>query len=534
MFSSCATKLIIVTTLVSSLSTAQTNLRSQTARNGIIETDAGGETHSDVQNYTLQARADFVPHLPGLKAPFQSNHFSGYLKAGGSREIFYWYVESEGNPETDPVMFWTNGGPGCSGLMGFGTEFGPLLFGPQGTDIKYNPYTWNKAASILYVEQPAGVGFSFCGNPEECQDVTDEEAAQASYNMILEFFKRFPERAENDFFISSESFGGHYIPHLATTILDQNSDGTINFKGFLVGNPYVDPPSNDEAQFATIYSHGLISLPVYQNMKRFCGIDMGDKKTCNKLRNNIMDSLHRIDPYALDYPVCEEPKISISENAGKTQKDLHTHGLSAQSARLLSQIYGLNFSQKGELKNNPSFLPEQDQFDPCRVKHFTEYLNQVDVRQALHVKEKHAPKKWSLCASDSRFTFNLGDNLKSQIYLYEDLIHRAKTENKNLKMMVYSGDDDSVCALMGTQYWIYDIGAETIENRLWRPWEVNGQVAGYLTQFDLGEKTNSTLLLATVHGAGHEVPMYRPEEALKMLTSFFNDDWPLLKTVSVE
>ena len=63
---------------------------------------------------------------------------------------------------------------------------------------------------------------------------------------------------------------------VTSTILNNNIDETINFKGFLVGNPYVDDKSNSDAQFASMYAHGLIALPVYQNLKSACSIPKGD------------------------------------------------------------------------------------------------------------------------------------------------------------------------------------------------------------------------------------------------------------------
>jgi carboxypeptidase C (cathepsin A) len=37
------------------------------------------------------------------------------------------FIESEGNPSTDPVILWSNGGPGASSLFGIMAELGPLL-----------------------------------------------------------------------------------------------------------------------------------------------------------------------------------------------------------------------------------------------------------------------------------------------------------------------------------------------------------------------------------------------------------------------
>ena len=55
------------------------------------------------------------------------------------------------------------------------------------------------------------------------------------------------------------------------------------------------------------------------------------------------------------------------------------------------------------------------------------------------------------------------------------------------------------------------------------------QTAGYVTNFDLG-KTESSFTFATVHGAGHEVPAYRPAEGLAMLQSFLSGTWNVENT----
>ena len=46
----------------------------------------------------------------------------------GEIEFFYYFVESQGNPGTDPLFLYLNGGPGCSGLNGFFYQIGMYFF----------------------------------------------------------------------------------------------------------------------------------------------------------------------------------------------------------------------------------------------------------------------------------------------------------------------------------------------------------------------------------------------------------------------
>lgn len=64
---------------------------------------------------------------------------------------------------------------------------------------------------------------------------------------------------------------------------------------------------------------------------------------------------------------------------------------------------------------------------------------------------------------------------------------------------------------------------------MWRPWTYNNQTAGYLTEFDLGQDNDSTFSFVTVHSAGHEVPAYKPAEALALFQSFLSGVWEMEK-----
>jgi len=74
---------------------------------------------------------------------------------------------------------------------------------------------------MIYIEQPAGVGYSICKNEDNC--VFDDDNV-GHYNLLsmIEWFKLFPEYKDHKFWISGESYGGIYVPFLANEIYEYN------------------------------------------------------------------------------------------------------------------------------------------------------------------------------------------------------------------------------------------------------------------------------------------------------------------------
>lgn len=102
---------------------------------------------------------DKMDNLPDAPA-FTTNTYSGYLQVTGTKSLHYVFAESMSNPATDPVVIWFNGGPGCSSMLAFMQENGPLCIDDGESYIKTNPYPWNTKANMLWIESPAGVGYS--------------------------------------------------------------------------------------------------------------------------------------------------------------------------------------------------------------------------------------------------------------------------------------------------------------------------------------------------------------------------------------
>jgi carboxypeptidase C (cathepsin A) len=68
-------------------------------------------------------------------------------------------------------------------------------------------YSWSKVANLLFLESPAGVGFSYCEAGALCNN-TDESTADDTADFFTTFFEQYSEFKANDFFITGESYAG--------------------------------------------------------------------------------------------------------------------------------------------------------------------------------------------------------------------------------------------------------------------------------------------------------------------------------------
>uniref|UniRef100_A0A8R7UJV1 Serine carboxypeptidase-like 19 n=1 Tax=Triticum urartu TaxID=4572 RepID=A0A8R7UJV1_TRIUA len=102
----------------------------------------------------LSRSASVVTHLPGFHGRLPFHLETGYVGVDEETgaELFYYFVESERSPETDPLILWMTGGPFCSGMIFF--EVGPMKFvlAPYNgslPQLTYNPYSWSKVRYYL-------------------------------------------------------------------------------------------------------------------------------------------------------------------------------------------------------------------------------------------------------------------------------------------------------------------------------------------------------------------------------------------------
>jgi hypothetical protein len=74
-------------------------------------TTTSNNNNNNNNSSTSRKDRDLIVNLPGLYFDPGFDQYAGYFNVhhSHSKNLFYWYVESQGNPESDPVIFWTNG-----------------------------------------------------------------------------------------------------------------------------------------------------------------------------------------------------------------------------------------------------------------------------------------------------------------------------------------------------------------------------------------------------------------------------------------
>ncbi|KAF2309504.1 hypothetical protein GH714_003389 [Hevea brasiliensis] len=132
------------------------------------------------------------------------------------------------------------------------------------------------------------------------------------------------------------------------------------------------------------------------------------------------------------------------------------------------------------------------------------WANDKSVRDALQVRE-NTTGVWKRCNASLAYTKDVSSTVD----------YHRNLSKQSLRALIYSGDHDLSVPHIGTENWIHSLDLTT--NEYWRPWFVDGQVAGYTEKYMNGD---FTLIYATVKGAGHVAPEYKPKECYSMIDRF--------------
>ncbi|KVI06659.1 Peptidase S10, serine carboxypeptidase [Cynara cardunculus var. scolymus] len=386
--------------------------------------------------------ADRIDRLPG-QPQVDLDQYAGYVTVDpqAGRALFYYFAESPQNSSTKPLVLWLNGGPGCSSF-GYGAmeELGPFRVNNDGKTLHRNDYAWNNVANVLFLESPAGVGFSY-SNTSSDYTTGDKRTAKDSYTFLLNWLERFPQYKTHGFFITGESYAGHYVPQLAALILSENKKANqtiINLSGIAVGtymhnditsllilrtnepdwnigNAWIDDSTSYEGMYDYYWTHALNSDETNAGINKNCDYVSGNfSDACYQYQSQGDGEYGGIDIYNIYAPLCD----------GSTQTP-------------------------GSVKS----------FDPCSDGYVSSYLNRAEVQEALHVRNT----SWTHCGG-----VGWTDSPTTILPTINQLI------KSGISVWIYSGDIDGRVPVTSSRYSVNRLKLP-IETA-WRPWYYNEEV----------------------------------------------------------
>ncbi|KAI0045431.1 alpha/beta-hydrolase [Auriscalpium vulgare] len=150
-------------------------------------------------------------------------------------QLFFWFFPPGPEGSLDDVIFWTNGGPGCSALKGSFQENGPFTWAPGTAQPTQNEYSWTNLSSVLFVEQPVGTGYSQ-GQPS-AQDENDVAAQLVGF--FEQFLEIFSELKGKKLYLTGESYAGMYVPFIANFIYENATDLDWDLQGIWVSDEFL-------------------------------------------------------------------------------------------------------------------------------------------------------------------------------------------------------------------------------------------------------------------------------------------------------
>ncbi|KAK6145164.1 hypothetical protein DH2020_021984 [Rehmannia glutinosa] len=387
------------------------------------------------------------------------------------KKLYYYFVESERNPSKDPIVLWLNGGPGCSSFDGFVYEHGPFNFeagksrGSLPT-LHLNPYSWSKVSSIIYLDSPAGVGFSYSRNESDYK-TGDLKTASDSHIFLL--------------------------------------------KGYMVGNGVTDDVFDGNALVPFAHGMGLISDELFEAVNTECHGNyynpMGDN--CEDKLARVDNELEGLNIYDILEPCYHGTPSKIRLEDTKLPPSFRRLGETERPLPIRKRIFGRAWPLRAPVRDG--YVPTWPQLMnsesvPCTDDEVANaWLNNETVRKAIHAVSANVAGKWELCTDRIHYNHDAGSMIK---------YHKNLT-SRGYRALIYSGDHDMCVPFTGTEAWTRSVGYKTVDE--WRPWMVADQVAGYIQ----GYENNLTFL--TVKGSGHTVPEYKPREALEFYSRWLED-----------
>ncbi|POO03708.1 Serine carboxypeptidase-like [Trema orientale] len=405
----------------------------------------------------LLLSASTVKYLPGFQGPLPFHLETGYVGVGESEnvQLFYYFVKSERNPEKDPLLLWLTGGPGCSGWSALVYEIGPLNYKIEPYNgslptLVLNQYSWTKVSNIIFVDSPVTTGFSYAKTSLAYDQLGDFNQVRYLLQFIKKWLINHTEFISNPLYIAGDSYSGIIVPPLVQQISNGIKEGSIpplDLKGYILGNPVTDRSNDNTYQILFGRGMALISDEIYQLLEKSCG---GEYKNISP--NNTM-CLKAFEAY----------QKCIS---GINQAHILEPHCAFASPKPQNIIKGRSLNQYSEVFLHSDPLPQFGcrEYDQLLSRY---WANDFHVREALHTR-KGSIGEWRRCSDEVQ------NHYKYEVF--SSFQYHAKLSAQGYRSLIYSGDHDMMVPYLETQAWIKSLNYSIVDD--WRPWIVQGQVAG--------------------------------------------------------
>ncbi|KAL1410267.1 Cell death protease [Vanrija albida] len=432
--------------------------------------------------HPLTVHAGEIPSYPG------EGKGGGEGATGKDGEIFFMMVRARRSAGKQRVVFWFNGGPGCSSFDGSMMEVGPWRTVPESqteskqVELKLVEGGWEEYATMVYVDQPPGTGFSFIPSNGYLHELS--EASAHLIRFLENFYTIFPELDGSDVsgkprpaadvqtYLAGESYAGQYIPYFADALLkkDEKTLPNFNFQGIAIGNGWIDPLRQYPAYLEFAYEKKLIKKGSDDDKAAHAAMD-----ECAAWMKNYTDPL--ITP--INIPHCGGVMDSVTRPAQK-EIDGHMMCLNIYDVRLVDTYpaCGMNW--------------------PPDLSDVYKYLARRDVVEALHA-TKHQ-RAWKECDDRVGNQMRAGKSPAS-VHLLPGILE------KGVKVLMFAGDEDLICNYIGIERmievldWSGEVGFGA--NVTAKGWYLNDtQVGEWTTDRNL----SYARLFESSHMAGFDVP----------------------------
>ncbi|XP_065387375.1 retinoid-inducible serine carboxypeptidase isoform X1 [Macaca fascicularis] len=419
-----------------------------------------------------------------------------YVTVRKDAYMFWWLyyaTNSCKNFSELPLVMWLQGGPGGSST-GFGNfeEIGPL-----DSDLKPRKTTWLQAASLLFVDNPVGTGFSYVnGSGAYAKDL----ATVASDMMVLlkTFFDCHKEFQTVPFYIFSESYGGKMAAGIGLELYKAVQQGTIkcNFSGVALGDSWISPVDSVLSWGPYLYSMSLLEDKGLAEVSEVAeqvlsAVNKGLYREATELWGKAEMIIERVKRGQTQRPACLAFSETGFHHVAQAGLELRTSGDPPTSA---SQSAGITV-----------------RLCQRHVRHLQQDALSQLMNGPIRKKLKIIPEDQSWGGQATNVFVNMEEDFMKPVISIVDKLLKA-----GINVTVYNGQLDLIVDTMGQEAWLRKLKWPELPKFSQLKWKALHSDPKSL-ETSAFVKSHKNLAFYWILKAGHMVPSDQGDMALKMM-----------------